>query len=310
MTIRFDRALAAAAALLICADAGAQLAAGEFDRRIDVDEPVTLEVSTGSGSIDIRRGAPGEVRVHGRISVARGFRRSEAEAEELVSRLESEPPIVVDGSRIEIGRIVDDELRRNVSISYDIVVPAETTATSRTGSGNQTLSGLSGAVSATTGSGDIIANAVGGGADLRTGSGSIDASEIDGAFNARTGSGSIRLASSRAGDVDVSSGSGNIELGGFQGALTARTGSGSITAAGTPSGPWSVQTGSGSIDVRIPAGTGFEVDAHTGSGRIQVEQQVTTSGTLERNSLRGRVGSGGPLLKLRTGSGGIRIAEQ
>src|SRR5690606_24423661 len=110
-------------------------------------------------------------------------------------------------------------------------------------------------------------------------------------------------------EVDVTTGSGSIELAGFEGALSARAGSGEITAEGTPTGPWHVQSGSGSIVVRVPPGAEFDVDAHTGSGGISVEQQVTVSGEQRRGSLSGRVGSGGPMLSLRTGSGNIRIEE-
>jgi len=310
MAIRFARGAATLAALLVSTHLHAQLATGEFERTLSVDEPVTLDVVTGSGSIDIRQGPPGEVRIHGRISVGRSFLRDEAEAEALVDRIEADPPIAVSGSRIDVGRIDDEELRRSVSISYDIVVPAETSATSRTGSGSQTLTGLSGSVSAATGSGDVNVDGIGGEVTLRTGSGSIVARGIDAPFTARTGSGSIRLSDSRATGVDVATGSGSIELAGVEGELSARAGSGDITAEGTPTGPWHVQSGSGSIAVRLPPGAEFDVDAHTGSGRISVEQQISVSGEQRRNSLSGRVGGGGPMLSLRTGSGSVRIEER
>src|SRR5690606_40425627 len=97
----FPPASAPPAAILVSTVLHALLATGEFERTLSVDDPVTLDVVTGSGSIDIRQGPPGEVRIHGRISVGRSFLRDEAEAEALVDRIEADPPIAVSGSRSE-----------------------------------------------------------------------------------------------------------------------------------------------------------------------------------------------------------------
>ena len=77
-----------------------------------------------------------------------------------------------------------------------------------------------------------------------------------------------------------------------------------------PSNSGGFQTGSGSIVVGVPEGSGFDLDAHTGSGGVDVEPPVTVSGQLTRNTLRGRVGTGGARLNLRTGSGSIRVDHQ
>src|SRR5690606_6272978 len=70
------RAVAAAALVLGCTQAAAQPATGSFQRTYDVDEPVILTVTTGSGSIHVQSGPPGEVRVTGEIRVGRGSWRS------------------------------------------------------------------------------------------------------------------------------------------------------------------------------------------------------------------------------------------
>jgi len=309
MSFRFNHQvlLAAAAMCVACGDVAAQLATGSFDRTLDVDEPVELEVMTGSGSIDVRQGSAGEVRVAARISVGRASGRGAAEAEDIVRRLEDEPPIEVTGNRVSIGRVDDRELQQNVSISYEIVVPAETSVRSRTGSGNQSLAGLNGRVEATTGSGDVSVENIAGPVDARTGSGGIEGTDIAGAFTAQTGSGGVRLVQSGAGDVNVSTGSGSTDLRGIEGSLRARTGSGSIEVEGTQQGAWDLETGSGSVRVRLPSEAGFEINARTGSGEVFSSHPITFQGRIERGRLMGQVRGGGPLLQIRTGSGSIRI---
>jgi hypothetical protein len=312
MSLRITHALLACAAAftLVSAEASAQSATGMFERTIDVAVGVTLDVVAGSGSIDIRRGPPGEVSVTGRISVGRQALRSAAEAEEIVRRLESEPPISVSGSQIIIGRIDDPDLQRSVSISYEIVAPEDTSVSARSGSGRQSLAGLAGRIESAAGSGSIRADDLAGDIDLRTGSGSIEAAAIGGTFSARTGSGSVRLDGGGSGNVDVTTGSGSITLRGLDGALAARAGSGNIEADGVQTGAWELNTGSGSIRVRLPADAAFEVDARTGSGSIRIDHEVAVTGRSTRNHLSGRVADGSTPLRLRTGSGSIRIERR
>ena len=80
---------------------------------------------------------------------------SESEAKDKVGKIEANPPIEQQGNTIHIGEIRDEELRRNVSISYEISTPADTQLKSSTGSGSETLEGVKGPVEASTGSGSI-----------------------------------------------------------------------------------------------------------------------------------------------------------
>jgi hypothetical protein len=70
---------------------------------------------------------------------------------------------------------------------------------------------------------------------------------------------------------------------------------------------WSITTGDGGVAVYLPADFSAQIDAHTGDGTIRNELQVTTEGDVSRRNLRGRIGAGGKLLKIRTGDGGIRL---
>jgi hypothetical protein len=215
--------------LFVCGCAGnrvmlAQSAVeGSFLRTLDVTGPVELDVSTGSGRIDVRSGPSGRVEVRGRVRASERS-RGRQRAEELVRQLESNPPIDQKGSVIRIGYIEDPEARRNISISYDITVPQDTRLRSQTGSGSQTIDSIAGPVEATTGSGSITISGVqreahaqtgsgsirisnaGSNVSASTGSGSIVAESVAGGFRSHTGSGSIRLTQITGGDVEASTG--------------------------------------------------------------------------------------------------------
>ncbi len=316
----------AAALLLVATTAVARAAAeGSFERTLKVTGPVELDVSTPSGHIDVRTGDSSTVRIRGTIRASSGrWLSSDADAERNVRYLESNPPIEQSGNYVKIGHAEDRELMRNVSISYDLVVPAETRLRSSTGSGSQSIAGLRGPVKAGTGSGNLRIDDIGDELEAHTGSGNIEirsvkgrlhaqtgsgpirATDIAGGFVATTGSGDVRLEQSSPGDGKVDTGSGTVEIHGLRGGLRVETGSGGINVAGEPTGDWSLHTGSGGVIVRVPSEAAFDVDAHTSSGHISSSHSITAQ-TIGRGELRGKVGQGGVRLELRTGSGNIQI---
>jgi DUF4097 and DUF4098 domain-containing protein YvlB len=300
-------------------------AEGSFDRILKVTGSAEVEVNTGSGSISVRRGDSGSVRVHGLIRISNGWQGSGEGAESKIRALQANPPIEQNGNTIRIGRIEDPQLRRGVSISYDLEVPSETRLTSTAGSGSLTVRGIRGPLKARTGSGslkvseitdetrletgsgDIELENIQGGLSAQTGTGSIRAVSLGSSVMATTGSGSIRLQQSGPGAVKLETGSGSVEASGVKSGLRAHTGSGNIQVEGTPGGDWNLETGSGNLILRLPPNTGFMLNAHTGSGQINTDHPITVQGSVGRNNLHGKVGNGGAMLNLETGSGNIRI---
>ena len=313
--------VAVAGALAVSAIPAQAAARGSFQRTLTVTGPVDLDVSTGSGDIDVRSGAVGSVQVTGRIKVS-GW---SGDGDEKVRKLEQNPPIQQNGNSIRIGYITDPELRHNVSIDYQIVVPQATTLTSHTGSGDQKIDGIKGPVEARSGSGDMHLSAIGsraeahtGSGDLqmqnisgdvhaRTGSGNIQADGVAGGFDAETGSGDIGLRQTASGEVRVRTGSGGVDLHGVRSMVNADTGSGDVTVEGTPGGEWKLSAGSGTIKLRIPREAGFDLDASTSSGDIELSHTVAVSGNISKHSIHGKAGNGGSLVEVRTGSGNIEI---
>jgi len=299
-------------------------ARGEFERTLKVSGNVNLQVETGSGSIDVRTGNSSEVHVVGHIYVNNEWFGGD-NADEKVKRIENNPPIQQSGNDIRIGHIDDPDLKHNISISYELVVPASTELKASSGSGSQTITGISGTLEASTGSGSLKISDIGssvrahtgsGSVDIdgakgsvyaRTGSGSIHARDIAGGFDGQTGSGHLTLEQTAPGSVRAETGSGGLELHNVRGSLQAQAGSGSIRADGEATGGWTVHTGSGSVQLRLPQNASFDLNAHTGSGSINLSHPVTVQGTIGRKEVRGKVGSGGVPIEVQTGSGNIAI---
>jgi DUF4097 and DUF4098 domain-containing protein YvlB len=271
--------LVAVAALALTA-LPAFAAEATFDRTLSVSGRVELSVFTGSGNVHLTRGSGNEIRIHGRVKSNWGG------SEEHVSDIAAHPPIEQTGNIVRIG--AHNEILHNISIDYDIQAPADSF------------------LDAHSGSGDITDEGVGENAKLGTGSGNIHASGLRGSFSVNTGSGDIVAEQAGSGDVTARTGSGNIDLRNLHGSLHAGTGSGDVKAAGTPAGEWKLTTGSGNIEL-WPGSAGFNLDAHTGSGEVHTEREMTVQGSFDHHHTAGKIGGGGPTVYIQTGSGDVRI---
>jgi DUF4097 and DUF4098 domain-containing protein YvlB len=299
---------------------------GHFERTLKVSGPVELEVGSGSGNITVHQGASGSVYVSAKIHANSGsWLFGGGNVEERIHRIEQNPPVIQNGNTITIGKIDDRDLTRNISIDYDVTVPAQTRLNSHTGSGDQSITGLQLPVTAKTGSGNVTIEHVtadtrvsSGSGDLKinsvkgvlycdTGSGNIRAYDIAGDVVAGAGSGNVEVQQSAGGSVKADTGSGNIRLNGVKGGLSARAGSGDIHVEGEPTSDWRLGAGSGNITLKIPAQASFNIDARTSSGSLTVHHPITMQGSISHNHLQGKAGNGGVLLDLHTGSGDIEV---
>ena len=169
-------------------------------------------------------------------------------------------------------------------------------------------------VKASSGDGSIDIEHVAGRLELRSGDGSIRGRSLDGDVNAHTGDGSIKL-DGVSGALSVDTGDGSISVAGKLASVRARSGDGSVTIQADPgsiaSADWDITTGDGSIILKLPDDFGAELDAHTGDGSIRM-QDVTLSnvtGEVGKRTARGRLGAGGPSVRLRTGDGSITLKK-
>jgi DUF4097 and DUF4098 domain-containing protein YvlB len=271
-----------ATAVLAMAALPALASEATFERNLTVNGHVELSIATGSGNIHLTHGSGDRVHIFGRVKSGWGSGASE----ERIREIANNPPIEQTGNIIRIG--ARHENYHNISIDYEIEAPANSFLEANSGSGNVTDDG------------------VGENAKLSTGSGNIHATGLQGGFNANTGSGDIYAEQTGLGDVKAQTGSGNLELKGVQGGLRAGTGSGDIKVTGSPSNPWHLETGSGGVEF-WPGNTGFTLDASTGSGSVHTDKEMLTQGSSDRHHITGKIGGGGPTVRIETGSGDIRV---
>jgi hypothetical protein len=185
----------------------------------------------------------------------------------------------------------------NHGLHVELDVPRTADLDIHTGDGSITCDPVSGTVSLDSGDGSISAQGLSGAIRLHSGDGSISASGVDGSVRASSGDGRISIRG-RFQSLHLHSGDGSIE---------ASASDGSTIPA---SSQWSIRTGDGSIRLALPSNFAADVDAHTGDGRISVGFPITVSGSLNRSSIRGKLGGGGGQLILRSGDGSIHIEKQ
>jgi Putative adhesin len=289
MTIKPIKLFTSTAAVLTLAAATAFAADASFDRTLNVSGAPNVSVSTGSGTVHLHPGSANQVHVVAHLHSSHGWMSGgSSDVDSRIQQIVNNPPIVQSGNDITIGERHNNDLYRNISIDYDITLPASST------------------IAAATGSGDVEIQNVGATLKAQTGSGNVNATGIQGPATLGTGSGDITLHQTGPGDVKAETGSGNIHLQGLSGALKASTGSGDIEAAGQPTSDWKLSTGSGSVRL-IVGNARFNFDAETGSGSINVSQPITMQGSLNRHHVSGAVNGGGPTIKVGTGSGDIQV---
>ena len=280
MNLRFAAAILA----LALTPAALFAAEGTFDKTLHVSGAATLKISTGSGYIHITPGPDGSVHIIGHVHSSNGW--FSGSPEEAVHRVTSNPPIEQNGNSIEVGQHTHYQ---NTSIDYVVTAPRGTSIDAGTGSGDINISNLDAPLRASTGSGTIEAN------------------DLTGDVVLNTGSGDIRAMMNHDQHVRAETGSGNIHLTGATGGLYAETGSGDIEVAGAPGSEWKITTGSGSVTLNTGSSR-YALDASTGSGDVQSGPPLTVHGSVNRHHVIGDInGSGGPTVRVETGSGDVRI---
>lgn len=293
-------------AVLFVATAAMAQEDGRFERTLKVTGMPQVEVSTGSGNIAVHTGDNASVRVIGHIHANHSWLFGGRDMEK-VKRIEANPPIEQTGNIIKIGRIEDPELRRNISIDFEVWVPEQTTTRANSGSGDVSVENIKAMVNASTGSGNVQARHINGELRANTGSGDVTLDDIIGNVNADTGSGNIKVGMSGDGSLRLGTGSGDVQASKVKGGLRVRTGSGNITADGDVTAEWSMESGSGDVNIQLPQNARFELAASTGSGDLSINREITMSGAMNPHKIHGKVNGGGPLVQLQTSSGNIHL---
>jgi len=167
------------------------------------------------------------------------------------------------------------------------------------------------------GGGNIQVKQLGGKLRVSTGGGNIDLGDIGGPVELETGGGSIRVASAK-GLVHAETGAGRIELNGVSSARV-ETGVGGILAkfiSADDRSDSALETSAGDITVylspnlaisiraSIDMANGHTIQSDFSDIRVSSNGEWPGSGT---TTAEGKLNGGGPVLKLRTSTGDIRI---
>ena len=261
--------VAAAVALLAPQGSRATNSNGKFERKLAVEGPVDVDVQTAAGNISVRMVAGSSVRVSGEVRVKTGLLQSDPVSERKLQQIISHPPIQQHGNSIIIGRVHDSDLRRDVFISYEIEVPADTRLRSNTGLGDLHVEGLHGTVTADTGAGKVTISGV-------------------------------------RGDVHANTGMGDVVIREVTGTLRAESVAGNVSAEGEPGGTWRLITRLGDVRVHLLGGAGLDLHVETGLGEILTKFPFKVEGAIS-HQLHGKVRGGGHLVELKSGTGSIHI---
>ena len=279
--------LAASIVILVSATgllAGAE--EGSFDKSLTVAGHVELDVKTDSGGITVRQGQSGSVSIHAVLKAEHGWFGS-SDVEGRIRELERHPPVEQEGNRVRVGYVHQEGLLRNISMRLEIETPADTELHAQADSGGIRIDGVHGPVDCKTDSGGIEIHDVSATVHAKADSGGIHASNINGSFFAR---------------VD----SGGIDATGIAGSIDAQADSGHVRLAQTTPAPITAKAESGGVTVRLAPGQGYDINAKTDSGRISTPEMTVQSG-FSSHHIEGKVGGGGPLVKIEVDSGSVTI---
>jgi DUF4097 and DUF4098 domain-containing protein YvlB len=316
-------ALAAIVSLLTLGACGGSKASAEgtVDKTFTVDGPAHLQLSMGSGDSTITVGAPGEVKVHGEISV-KSF--SAESGQKRIAEITANLPVKQQGNLIRVGGT--DGNMNNVSIDWTITVPPDTDLHAEAGSGDLNIDGIKGAANFALGSGSLKANNIGGDVEVRAGSGDVNLANIGGQVTGNAGSGGVQFSAVKgnvrfeagSGDismdgpgagVDLRSGSGAITVKNATGDVRAHTSSGEVEVQGNPgeSHYWDIRTSSGDVTLELPSSASLRLNARSDSGTIDTSLPISMEGTSDKQQLRAKIGDGKARAEVETGSGNITV---
>lgn len=262
------------------------------EKRFTVTGQPDVRVSTFDGAIEIRSWDKNEVlvEVEKRAGDEQGLKSIEIRAEQKDNLVE-----------VSVRQASGEDTFAGIGIHIAprarllVTVPRTVSLRARTDDGPIRAEHLEGRIELRSSDGSIRANHVKGELDVETSDGSVTVDDLDGA-------------------AVVSTEDGGISVTGKIASLRAKTGDGSITVRAERgvqmSSEWSISTDDGAVALYLPRDFGAEVDAATRDGRVRSELDLASAAEDERSrSLRGTLGAGGQLLRVRTGDGSISLRE-
>jgi DUF4097 and DUF4098 domain-containing protein YvlB len=283
-----------------------------------IDGEGAIDLTHIAGDVRVVIGRGNEIRID---AVKRVRHRDGEEAKRLLAALRVDVTQV--GNRIEVRTVYPRNTRGfNGSVDYTLTVPQSAAVSTKTVSGDLSVTGVHGEVRAETVSGDVDVTDTPNLMLAKTVSGDVRAREIAGSIlTLSTVSGTVIADGLRVRTLDTGSVSGNLQLSNLQvERLTAKTLSGDIEFIGAleRGGRYEFHAHSGNVRLALPGNTtGFDMDASTFSGSVRSDFPVTLrsvggqgSGRAPNKSIRGTFGDAGAILSVRSFSGDVVITKR
>ena len=320
----------------------------KIEKTYNVKAGGNLTVTSEFGAIEIQTAEQDEIEIV-ITKAAKSLKRSakEALADFEVSFSPEDTDVHIEG-KFKHGREHWRKILNRLEIRFHVTVPKnynvdlstqggsikvgdlDGTVRAHTSGGSLRFGNITGTVWGRTSGGSIKLTSCGSPVDLKTSGGSIEVVDVAGDVQAQTSGGSLRFGAiqgsiwgktsggsikvaSCSGGADVQSSGGSIRLESVGGNVNAKTSGGTIRATMTtqPQDACSLRTSGGGITLTLIPDIAVDVEAETSGGRVSTDFAVESAiqGKVPRNRLKGSINGGGPLLKLRTSGGSIRLQK-
>ncbi len=282
------------------------------DRTFTVQPDGLLKVATQGGDIIVKTADIGEVRITARKTIRAS---TEKEADELLE------PLTLTFEQGDGGVTAEAKYEKKgtwgwfknwppVQVDFLVTVPSRYHADLRTSGGDVEVGSLTGNVKIHTSGGDIRLERIDGGVDAGTSGGDVTLREGTARAKVHTSGGDIRI-DRAGGPVEANTSGGDIVINSAEKIVRAHTSGGDIRAVLTAplDADCSLGTSGGDVTVRFPKAAGFQLDASTSGGGVDATGLTITieKGGLRKSRLAGAVNGGGPVLKLRSSGGDIKL---
>jgi|HubBroStandDraft_1064217.scaffolds.fasta_scaffold42647_2 hypothetical protein len=284
------------------------------EKTFTVQPGVHLRVETSGGDIRVETSGDPVVRVVAKEHIHAG---SDAEADEILKKLdltiEQNGNEIVATASYEGGMGFHFGSWPPVQVEFVVTAPAGASAGLKTSGGDVGVGDLAGDVRARTSGGNIRLGSIGGDIDASTSGGNVVLAEGRGSVRLSTSGGNISV-ERIVGPASLDTSGGDIRVDSVGNTLIARTSGGNVKASfeGTLKGDCTLSTSGGEVKASVGKGAGFQLDASTSGGEVDAAGITITidHGGIGRSSLSGQVNGGGPVLKLRSSGGDIRVVTR
>jgi DUF4097 and DUF4098 domain-containing protein YvlB len=252
-----------------------------------VDGRIEAGVKMGSGRVDARPAEPG---------VAWASVEPVDPGHEPSVQLAERASITFVGDQLVVDVPDSGRLFRRAEIAVSLGLPAHSGLSVKAGAADVTVQGGVEALAVRIGAGDVDVDEATSALAVKAGQTDVRVG-VAGNVAVSTGQGSLK--GERVGTTAFKAGQGSVELGRTDGSIAVKGGSVELEIREAGPGDVAFQTGSGDATIGVAAGTTVEIDMTSASGDVRCDLPLESSAPS---------GGAGLRLKLRTGSGDLRVS--